>query len=228
MQKLPNRIIVALNGQSGSGKDTLAAMLVKDFGYTRLAFGDSLRQLVVSTLGPPALQDERQPGSYTANQLYSGGDTETPVSFKEAMLHIGGKLAVSDPCKLSQSLVHDIANTDGPVVVTDMRKPIEMHALANLGVGYGVYFVNLYRPNNPHKEQPLDNLLDVCMSRDTNLLPWLNERALAIDALLARLPLFHAKIVNNAAPGHMLDQLKTCLELTTPWQDYSNSEPISM
>lgn len=41
-------IILGLTGMAGSGKDTVADILVRDHGYTRLAFADPLRAMALS------------------------------------------------------------------------------------------------------------------------------------------------------------------------------------
>lgn len=38
-------ILLGLTGPTGVGKDTIAAILIKDFGFRRLAFGDALKQV---------------------------------------------------------------------------------------------------------------------------------------------------------------------------------------
>lgn len=46
---LPGTKIVGLTGKKGAGKDTIAALLCKFFGFTRLAFADALYQEVATT-----------------------------------------------------------------------------------------------------------------------------------------------------------------------------------
>lgn len=43
--------IVALDGATGSGKDTTADVLVRDFGFTKVAFADPLKRIVMDVYG---------------------------------------------------------------------------------------------------------------------------------------------------------------------------------
>lgn len=45
--------VIALSGWKGSGKDTVASYLVKEYGFTQLSFAAKLKDLVASTYGVP-------------------------------------------------------------------------------------------------------------------------------------------------------------------------------
>jgi hypothetical protein len=42
-------VIIGLTGYAQSGKDTIASILVKKYGYTRIAFADKIRELLYET-----------------------------------------------------------------------------------------------------------------------------------------------------------------------------------
>ncbi len=46
---LPLPKLIGFNGYARSGKDTLAAFLVSEFGYRRVAFADALRNFITAT-----------------------------------------------------------------------------------------------------------------------------------------------------------------------------------
>ena len=45
--------IIGLSGRAGSGKDTVANYLVKNYGYTKLSFGNVLKDVVACIFGWP-------------------------------------------------------------------------------------------------------------------------------------------------------------------------------
>lgn len=49
-----SRIIIGLAGKKGSGKDTLASVLVEKHGFSRLAFGDYLKDIITQCLDVPS------------------------------------------------------------------------------------------------------------------------------------------------------------------------------
>ena len=61
-------MIIGLSGYARSGKDSVAQILIDHFGYTRVSFGDKVKE-VLYVLNPILLWDEvgygKQEGSYT-------------------------------------------------------------------------------------------------------------------------------------------------------------------
>lgn len=191
--------LIALTGATGSGKDTIASLLVADFSYKRMSFGDELRSLVVEHYGP--LNRDERDVSYCEHG-----------SVKDAMIKVGGKLSLSQPLLLTNMLqvqLKELATKykSQPVVITDMRKPVEMHGLAELHDLYNVYFVEVRRPDNEHEPKALDNLL--------------TGKALGVyvgeQILQPWLPPFNGVVVNDKLPESMLHQLQRVLELSLPY-----------
>lgn len=195
--------IIALNGRSGSGKDTLAAILVNDYGYKRFAFGDRLRAMVVEKFGPPAVADERSPEGYSAEVTGLG----CSMSMKEAMVHVGRDYLLRNPQGLAKATAQDIRQSlaaDGkPIVVTDMRRPVEMRAI--LGLPANKYLVHIERPGATL--MPFDDLLTVNtrtgVYSDYGVTPPVE-------------PKFSGTIVNDGPPIQMVYQLSMIITLATP------------
>lgn len=194
--------IIALNGRSGSGKDTLAQLL-KPHGYKRYAFGDQLREKVVSIYGPPASTDERSKNCYP--------HVTPPLSMKEAMCKVGESAILENPQQFVQGLTQKVKqhfNWDKePVVITDMRRPVEMLGLAELG--FPIYFIHVERPDT--SPMPFDDLLPTDGQR-----LGLYQQYGVMPADYPELPRFHGKIVNYEKPERMLEQLAKIFTLAIP------------
>ena len=188
--------VVALTGATGAGKDTLANQLVK-FGYHRFAFGDVLRKIVKDKYGP--CEDER------LNDYLNG------KSFKDAMLSEGRLISFKDPAYLSDALCSDLseftqqwAGSVKPVVITDLRKPLEIDSLCRVP-NLNLYFLEVMRPGNPHDAKRLDNLLSGLIETNNA-----KERSNVLKP--------KALIVNSGSPEFMLSQVADVLELCLPYR----------
>jgi hypothetical protein len=72
-------MIIGLTGYAQSGKDTVAKVLVENFGYTRVAFADKIRDFV-----------------YEMNPMVDNIVGE-PIFLKERVKHYGWETAKKDP-----------------------------------------------------------------------------------------------------------------------------------
>ena len=191
--------VIALTGATGSGKDTLAAELVADYGYTKLSFGAVLRAKVVDDFGE--CHDERDL-------------TYCPYgSFKDAMLCYGKTLALKGPADLSYLMTLQLQthiaeqDYDCPVVITDLRKPIELDTLLHTP-GLNLWLIEITRKDNPYKPKRLDNLLSGHLASQRYA-----------DAKLKRERLVQpSAIENDGSPADMVDRLSLILELTLPYR----------
>lgn len=152
------RHIIGLAGVAGSGKDTVADYLVRQHGYTKIAFADPLRAMTAALLPYLGIQGD------TTHLL------QHDRAFKEADL----PLIHRSPRHLLQTLgtewgrnlvrpdmwlriaEHRVMLTSGPVVITDVRFANEATLVRRMGgrmwclsrCGAGI-------PGNHSSEMPL-------------------------------------------------------------------------
>jgi hypothetical protein len=127
--------VVALSGLKRSGKDTVAAYLVKEYGFTRVAFADPVREHIY-TLNPWLLLQDDQAmrlQDYVDLVGWEGAKEHPEV---RRLLQIYATEVVRDGIDPRTWLtlgMRSIRSTRGPVVVTDMRFKNELFALRNMG-----------------------------------------------------------------------------------------------
>jgi hypothetical protein len=116
---------VGLSGYAKSGKDTVAAFLVAEYGYRRIAFADRLKNFVLALF--PSVAE-------AMNEV--GGDWEKAKEDPEVrrMLQAVGESARThiDPDVWINAALGSVGNDDR-IVVSDMRFPNEADALAAIG-----------------------------------------------------------------------------------------------
>jgi len=133
--------LIGLSGFARVGKDSAAAVLVEEFGFTRIAFADKLRDFLY-TLNPVVwswdLKDERseRPLQDVINSFGWNGYKDSIYSDEiRRLLQILGT-----DCGREQlyenvwvdACLSDLKN-DGKYVVTDVRFPNEMYAIKERG-----------------------------------------------------------------------------------------------
>jgi dephospho-CoA kinase len=100
---------IALTGKMRSGKDTVADHLIKNYGFTRFAFGDGIRS-VCKDLFPEQFDNGQKPRS-----LLQG---------------VGQAMRVFNPIVWIRKCFRDIDEYGGAnIVITDLRQPNELHAV---------------------------------------------------------------------------------------------------
>jgi hypothetical protein len=132
---------IALMGRARSGKDSVAARLVSEHGYMRVAFADPLKEMALSL--NPIIRYERAGGGYLAchlSQVVSWHGWEyAKDNFPEVrrvLQRLGQAVRDGDPdFWLRQALMSlDMLALFGlPAVVTDVRYPNEADALKARG-----------------------------------------------------------------------------------------------
>jgi hypothetical protein len=211
-------LIALTSHSSGVGKDTLADMLVAKYLYRRMSFGDFLRTDVIDTYGKPRSEDERSPDCYPlgldpALYLLDGKSMST----KDAMLYHGAKVVLSNPLRYTEAmytmLAAHVKQCDQPVVVTDMRKPVEMRMLAAFGLQNTLhtYFISVTSQTRGEARR-LDGWLTGAKDFEYG-----DHSSLMLKP---ELPMLHGTIANDGQPEDMIDQLSKILEVTVPygWQ----------
>ncbi len=165
-------MIIGLCGAAGAGKNTVADILVEDFGFQAVAFADPIYRAVSEITGLPVehLQDRRnkeQPikwlGSSPRELLQSLG-----TEWGRNMVHENLWIVVA---------LNRIGEIQGDVVVTDVRFDNEATALTLAGAD--IWQVN--RPGvEPVAEHESENgispeLVDVVLNNDSSI-GYLRER----------------------------------------------------
>lgn len=133
------QLYIGLSGYAGSGKDTVAQTLVDEYGYTRVAFSDAVRD-ALDALNPYVLS----PSPY-GHELHSVQTVVDYIGWDSA------KSGYSDIRRLLQRMgtevgreifgeniwvdiaMRRVEKINGPVVFTDVRFPNEYRAIAEMG-----------------------------------------------------------------------------------------------
>ena len=103
-----SRQIIALSGPRACGKSTIAAHLVNNHGYTRIAFADALRD-IAAIAGPDFIND----------RMY--------------LARLGEKLRFQAPDFLLQVVKNRLQSIQGNVVIEDIRFPAEIDFCQSIG-----------------------------------------------------------------------------------------------
>ncbi|WP_394620962.1 hypothetical protein JNUCC0626_18265 [Lentzea sp. JNUCC 0626] len=132
--------IIGVTGKKYAGKDTFARRLIEAHGFTRLAFADTLKS-VMEHLNPviPVEADESGivygPGAFPIathlrlSQILETADWDTAKKLREVRRllqdHGVGIRQYVDPNVWVDVVRRKAEETDGPVIVTDVRFPNE-------------------------------------------------------------------------------------------------------
>lgn len=156
--------VIGITGKKRSGKDTFAAHLIENHGYTQVRFADPLRA-VAKAINPIV-------GCYGTRETYRLTDALGPEDDWEVakelpevrrLLQVIGTEAGRDI--LGENVWVDAAervidSIPGPVVVTDVRFWNEVDLIADLGTLVRVTRPSLGTPTDQHpSETALDDLV---------------------------------------------------------------------
>jgi hypothetical protein len=115
-------MIIGLSGYARSGKDEVAKILVEDYGYTRIAFADKIRELLLET--NPQVKD----GFRVESVVRAYGWDQAKVLFPEIRdllqrLGVGARQTFGELFWIEQALnfVHPLDHVVNKYVVTDVR-----------------------------------------------------------------------------------------------------------
>lgn len=195
--------IIGVMGRKRHGKDTFAARLCNEHGFTRLAFADKLREAALKL--DPII--EAEPGerwdygyggdsyaspciaSYTrlSDLVNSAGwerakDTD---EVRRTLQHMGVGVRDLDPDFWVRIVMEQAAEIPGPVVITDVRFPNEVAAVVTQA-GFAVRVVNprIPRPDDEHiSETALDYYTPRLTVPNTGTIEDLHSHADRIAAL---------------------------------------------
>ncbi|MFJ4794007.1 nucleoside/nucleotide kinase family protein [Kitasatospora purpeofusca] len=129
---------IALIGKARAGKDTIAERLVSRFQYTRLAFADPLKDMLLRV--DPLVMDRFGLGAVRLSEVvetkgWEAAKDQHPES-RRLLQHLGQSLRDTDPEFWVRMLTEKVRTADRwglPVVVSDVRYPNEAEALQQAG-----------------------------------------------------------------------------------------------
>lgn len=137
--KVTENIIVGLSGYARTGKDTVADVLVQEFGFKRYAFADKLRECVLAldpivSTGHERLKDfeskYRRLSSVIEEFGWDGYKQSNYGSEIRSLLQRMGTEVGRDIIG-EDTWVKGLDNESGRIVVTDMRFPNEYDRVVN-------------------------------------------------------------------------------------------------
>ncbi|MEU5361127.1 hypothetical protein ACFY9R_26580 [Streptomyces albidoflavus] len=128
---------IALTGLARSGKDSVAASLVEDHGYVRVAFADALKDaaLKADPLIPLKHIDKAVPLTTVVNFLGWERAKDAYPEVRRFLQHFGQAVRDIDPRFWVAAAVDAVHGASGgrPVVITDVRYHNEVMAVQDLG-----------------------------------------------------------------------------------------------
>ncbi len=132
----PEPLFIGLTGYAGVGKDTLADIMVKDYGFIRFAFADKLKNILSDIYGVPRqLFDDRALKNEPCREL----GWKTP---REAAKLIGTEgfrnmirrdTWVDFVMRQVEQEMSNMDNHPGGIVITDVRFPEEFNSIVSRG-----------------------------------------------------------------------------------------------
>lgn len=145
--------LIGMIGKKRSGKDSVASTLVAEFGYSRVAFADPLREALLRLdpiIGRPALPDAPAPvHDVRLSEVIAAIGWERAKDYVpevRVLLQRFGTDAIraidDDFWVRTTRQQIEALRADGPVVVTDVRFPNEADAIREAGG----YLVRVTRP----------------------------------------------------------------------------------
>ncbi|GAA0627410.1 hypothetical protein HPO96_37035 [Kribbella sandramycini] len=147
--------IIGVLGKKRHGKDTFAARLCNEHGFTRFAFADMLREAALK-LDPLVMveADEyhhfsgwafREPLLFRLSYVVRDLGWEKAKELREVrrtLQHMGVGVRDLDEDFWVRAVMRQVEAHDGPVVITDVRFPNEAYAVVNHWRGRTLRVVN--------------------------------------------------------------------------------------
>jgi len=119
-------MIIGISGRARTGKDTIADYLVSHYGFTRLSFGDNVRDAVKAIYGV----DTTKVADREAVIPQFGKSSRELLQFVGTDLcrvHVGQNVWVD-------RVAQDVAETEGDIVFSDVRFDNEAEFIRNNGI----------------------------------------------------------------------------------------------
>jgi hypothetical protein len=128
-------LLIGLSGKKRRGKDTLGAVLVRDYGFTRFAIADALKQAALDVDPYVASEDRkgfiRLSGALSDYGTFEGlKDSIWNDSVRELLQRMGAVMALRDnnfwAAPVVAAALHHVNSTGQGAVITDVRFPWEV------------------------------------------------------------------------------------------------------
>jgi hypothetical protein len=121
-------------GRARSGKDSFAEQLVGAHGYTRLAFADPLKEmaLAVNPIVPTGYRVYVRLAPLVADVGWEYAKDTYP-EVRRLLQEMGQRVRDLDGAFWVRALLRRAVTVRGPIVVTDVRYPNELHAMRRAG-----------------------------------------------------------------------------------------------
>lgn len=159
--------LLGLVGRKRTGKDTVANVLVTEYGFLRVAFADPLKRAALSldpVVGPCALPGHPTPAMHDLTDVVSALGWEKAKDFvpgvRRTLQNLGWAVRSLDETfwvRAGLRVAQDLRDDGFPVVVTDVRFPNEADAIKDAGGA----LVRITRPGvNDGDTHPSETALD--------------------------------------------------------------------
>ena len=149
-----DNVVVGLIGYPRVGKDELGAALVKHHGFTRVAFGDPIKQLLIKS--DPAYQ-----GSLAVLEEHKAmGVDNDPLMTRQKLQGLGQSIRdIDSDFWIKAALSFGNIPEEGPIVFTDIRYPNEYEFVLDSpdmpGARSDARIIGLHRPGHgPINDHP--------------------------------------------------------------------------
>lgn len=151
MRPCANLSLIGITGQKRNGKDTAANILVRELGFTKLAFADPLKRACAEAFGIDLAY-------FTVDALKDGPCPAYPhMTNRFVLQHVGTELFRSFIDTIWVDTTMRIAAKCGtPVVISDVRFPNECAAIQERGgIVIRVTNPNVMLPHDAHSSETM-------------------------------------------------------------------------
>ena len=144
-------MIIAFTGRAGSGKDYQANIL-KDKGFIKLAFADSLREIAAKTLGMDLKYVLDNYDYLKSTNLVNN------LNFRHILENLGSSIRAQSEEFLINCLINRIAkNLHMNYCISDLRYPNEFKKLSSFCESKGIEFKCVFCNFRSHRYQEINN-----------------------------------------------------------------------
>jgi len=126
-------MIIGLTGYAQSGKDTVAKILVDNYGYTRVAFADKIRELLYEMAPKVVLGYDTHSNVQLMVDSFGWDKAKTNPEIRAMLqkLGMGARKVFGDDFWIKQALAPALKNEK--IVVTDVRFTNEANMVTHFG-----------------------------------------------------------------------------------------------